>query len=739
MGLGPPLGEWWECVGALENAFFASLSPAMKHSSFLLTRVAQAAGLLCVLGTAPLAYAVPACSVTEAGGQVPAGCMTPLSWTGTGQYEPSLIAVTAGGQFSRPGGLILNNSNTSAPGPANTGTQGIVVDGVAGSGTRSTFNLPSAVRVTVDARNVSNVASNEGVLVRSGALAVFGNGLTVSTQTDPVQPSLTATGVEVMGVSGAFASSLNSNGSLNVDTTQAATTTPAVYVADRGYVEINGTGGGTIASANTGITVASNANFANRGGAYLQVQGKTGVMTVDGGADLGIATLMASNSAVVMRGGTYQQSGGSMLSMTGSDIVFVSGVSTVRLSDVGVETRAGTGVGPDGYEAGLALYAKAGRAFVDLSGASIMTGGILTEAAGKLVLNIGSGALWDADTVNINNVLTAITGAGGRIQVPDITNTITLMGNDAGVAFPVQGCGNANLTLVVPTQSAPPYTPYPVMECRNAAAYPTVTLQGGSVTLGGYQYTLQTSAADGRATYQLVRGAVALLATTVGGASSQNPAVVSTPVTLTATVTTPTAGSNPGGTVAFNDNGVPIAGCSAQLLSAASATTATATCTTSTLPAGSHPITVVYGGDATHAGSSSSVLTQVITSVTAPLAQTITFGAAPNMAVGGTGAVSASASSGLPETLTAGPASVCTLVGTTLTGVSAGLCTVTASQAGDSRYAPAPQAIQTVTIKAAATGEPTPVPTLSQWGLLLLSGLLAAFTGWDARRRSRSA
>ena len=47
------------------------------------------------------------------------------------------------------------------------------------------------------------------------------------------------------------------------------------------------------------------------------------------------------------------------------------------------------------------------------------------------------------------------------------------------------------------------------MICQNDDTHPTMTLQGGAVVLGGYSYTLQTLTADGRAVYQLVRGAPA--------------------------------------------------------------------------------------------------------------------------------------------------------------------------------------------------------------------------------------
>jgi hypothetical protein len=82
---------------------------------------------------------------------------------------------------------------------------------------------------------------------------------------------------------------------------------------------------------------------------------------------------------------------------------------------------------------------------------------------------------------------------------------------------------------------------------------------------------------------------------------------VGTTVTFTATV----AGTNPTGNVNFKDGANSIAGCAAIALSG-SGNTRTAACSTSSLAAGSHSIVAVYGGDPGNAGSSSLVLSQVI-------------------------------------------------------------------------------------------------------------------------------
>ena len=88
---------------------------------------------------------------------------------------------------------------------------------------------------------------------------------------------------------------------------------------------------------------------------------------------------------------------------------------------------------------------------------------------------------------------------------------------------------------------------------------------------------------------------------------------------------------------------------------------------------------------------------------TSRLTQSITFApTTPNAAPAGTTTTIAStASSGLTVALAAGPSNVCTLSGTTLELLAVGTCTITANQAGDAQYAPAPQVTHKIDVEAA--------------------------------------
>lgn len=116
--------------------------------------------------------------------------------------------------------------------------------------------------------------------------------------------------------------------------------------------------------------------------------------------------------------------------------------------------------------------------------------------------------------------------------------------------------------------------------------------------------------------------------------------------------------------------------------------------------------------------------------------QTVMPPAAPPFSAGGAIVLPPNASSGLPVSYASTTPAVCTVAGNTVTMVAAGTCTITATQAGNGVYAPLATSFALVLL-AAPVGV-APIPTLSEWGLLLMS-LLAAVLGMRAvGRRNRS-
>ena len=131
-----------------------------------------------------------------------------------------------------------------------------------------------------------------------------------------------------------------------------------------------------------------------------------------------------------------------------------------------------------------------------------------------------------------------------------------------------------------------------------------------------------------------------------------------------------------------------------------------------TVAAGNSTIAIPAGIKPTVTGSSQALTVSVIDQ----LAQSITFGDIPTIAVNNTGSVLATASSKLSVTYSSLTTNTCTITGTTVTGVKAGTCTIAANQAGNTTYKAAAQATQTIVIGAAAQSITLTVPPLVLFG-----------------------
>jgi len=128
-------------------------------------------------------------------------------------------------------------------------------------------------------------------------------------------------------------------------------------------------------------------------------------------------------------------------------------------------------------------------------------------------------------------------------------------------------------------------------------------------------------------------------------------------------------------------------------------------------------------GNASYAAASTGTQSFNVTA----LAQTISFPAIADRTLGSAPfSVSATASSGLPVSIASLTTTVCSISGNTVTLLTAGLCTLEASQPGDSQYSAAPSLMQIFSVNVASSVNDGDVP-LPPWALLLLgAGLLAA-------------
>jgi hypothetical protein len=138
------------------------------------------------------------------------------------------------------------------------------------------------------------------------------------------------------------------------------------------------------------------------------------------------------------------------------------------------------------------------------------------------------------------------------------------------------------------------------------AVYSTSSLAIGSHSITAvYSGDTNFSGSTSTVLTQVVNSST-LLATTTAVTSSLNPSASGQSVTFTATVSGPSGNSTvPTGMVTFIDG-------TSTLGTGSLNNSAQATLSTSTLSAGSHSITAVYGGNTIFAGSTSTILTQTV-------------------------------------------------------------------------------------------------------------------------------
>jgi len=108
-----------------------------------------------------------------------------------------------------------------------------------------------------------------------------------------------------------------------------------------------------------------------------------------------------------------------------------------------------------------------------------------------------------------------------------------------------------------------------------------------------------------------------------------------------------------------------------------------------------------------------------------PESQTINFGVPPGQTVGAVFNLSASASSGLTVSFTSLSMGICTVSGTTVNLLSAGTCTIQATQAGNASWAPAAPVNQSFTVTAVIT-----INSFNTSSGTTFVGLTVALDGW---------
>lgn len=255
-----------------------------------------------------------------------------------------------------------------------------------------------------------------------------------------------------------------------------------------------------------------------------------------------------------------------------------------------------------------------------------------------------------------------------------------------------------------------------------------------SITSGNNSVPGQAGFAANTASYNLATGLGSMdgnvlvmhwmdSASTVTVSSSSPSIATGEGVTLTATVT----GVSPAGVVQFKDGAV-------NLGSPASVSAGVATLSTNLLvTVGSHSITAVYSGDSNNAPSTSAAFVQTVTKASSAVsitssAPSISFGQSVTFTATVTGASPAGAvqfkdgvtNLDAPVTLINGLASL------TTTALGQGSHSITATYSGDyNNLGNTSSAItQTVVSAVVDSGGDSDVPTLPEWGVMLLALLM---------------
>ena len=211
---------------------------------------------------------------------------------------------------------------------------------------------------------------------------------------------------------------------------------------------------------------------------------------------------------------------------------------------------------------------------------------------------------------------------------------------------------------------------------------------------------------------------------------SQSFTVAAAP--LAQTISFPSPGNQTIGTAAPALAAVASSGLTVSYASSTPAVcTASGASTTLTLvAAGTCTITASQSGDATRAAATPVSVTFTVSGALA--AQTITFPPPGNQTLGtAPPALSATASSGLSVSYVSTTTPVCTVSGTTLSLVSAGTCSITANQAGDSTHAAAAPVTDTFTVASASVPALTFSSGFASGGLTVEGGGFGGYSGSD--------
>src|SRR5438552_2702370 len=347
----------------------------------------------------------------------------------------------------------------------------------------------------------------------------------------------------------------------------------------------------------------------------------TGTVTFqDGTSALGTGTLSGGAATFITSGltaGTH-----SITAVYSGDANFAGGTSPVLMQTVNrvaSSTSVASSNNPSIFGSAVTFTAT-----VTSSATSIPTGTVTFQdgaaTLGTGMLSGGNATLATSALVGGVHSITAVYGGDASFASstsPGLTQTVNKAASSTAVVSSNSASNRgAAVTFTATVTSSATGTPTGTVTFQDATTtLGTGTLSGGTATfttsgLGTGTHSI-TGIYGGDANFTgstspILTQTIGKAASSTAVASSNNPSIIGTAVTLTASVTSPVTGTLTG-TVTFQD------GTSA--LGTGTLSGGAATFITSGLTAGTHSITAVYSGDANFAGGTSPVLMQTVNRV----------------------------------------------------------------------------------------------------------------------------
>jgi outer membrane protein OmpA-like peptidoglycan-associated protein len=525
-----------------------------------------------------------------------------------------------------------------------------------------------------------------------GALYRFPNALSGTTTVTPTSGSATFSDVAVHGTVGSTPDvAFSGQGKTGTSTTVSITGTGAAYRLELSRQSV-GTSSGAAFTTQPQVTVKDLAGNTRTSDSSTVVTATVS----SGGTVVGTTTATAVNGVA-----TFSDLGISGTVGSTYEVTYASG-SLAAASQIITVTQAqqtitfGTLAGKTFGDAAFAVSATASSGLT-VSFASTTTGVCTVSGTTVTIVAAGTCAIrasqaGDASTAAAANVDQSFTVA----QAAQTISFGALSGKTYGdAAFAVSATASSGLTVSFASTTTGVCT----------VSGTTVTIvTAGSCTIRA------TQAGDGN----YLAATAFDRSFTIAQAAQSALTLTSTTGTYGSTVALTTSGGSGTGTVSYAVTTAGSAGCTV------SGTTLTAA------SAGTCDVTATKPADTNYLAESSAA-----TTVTFALAtQTISFGALSGKTYGDAAfGISATASSGLTVSFASTTTGVCTVSGTTVTIVTAGTCTIRATQAGNGNYQPASDVDQSFSVARAAQAALTLTSTTGTYGSTVALAVTGGTTG----------